>query len=63
MGFNLDPSKHAQEVIFSRKIKKLLHPSLIFNSNNVLQVSSQKHLGVTLDVELTFDKDLNNVLL
>ena len=63
MGFNPDPSKRAQEVIFSRKIKKLLHPSLIVNSNNVLQASSQKHLGVTLDVELTFDEDLNNVLL
>ena len=29
MIFNLDPSKQGQEVIFSGKIKKLLHPSLI----------------------------------
>ena len=62
MSFNPDPSKQAQEVIFSRKIKKLPHPSLVFNNNNVLQASSQKHLGVTLDVKLTFDKHLNNVL-
>ena len=62
MSFNPDPSKQAQEVIFSRKIKKLPHPSLVFNNNNVLQTSSQKHLGVTLDVKLTFDEHLNNVL-
>ena len=62
MSFNPDPSKQAQEVIFSRKIKKLPHPSLVFNNNNVLQASSQKHLGVTLDVKLTFDEHLNNVL-
>ena len=50
MSFNPNPSKQAQEVIFSRKIKKLTHPSLVFNNNNVLQNSSQKHLGVTLDL-------------
>ena len=26
MSFNLDPNKQAQEVIFSRKTKKLNHP-------------------------------------
>ena len=62
MSFDPDPSKQAQKVIFSRKINKLPHPSLVFNSNNVLQTSSQKHLGVTLDVKLTFDEHLNNVL-
>ena len=62
MSFNQDPSKQAQEVIFSCKIKKLPHPFLVFNNNNVLLTSSQKHLGVTLDVKLTFDKHLNNAL-
>ena len=38
------------------------HSSLVFNNNNVLQASSQKHLGVILDVKLTFDEHLNNVL-
>ena len=46
MSFNPEPSKQAKEVIFSRNIKKLPHPSLVFNSNNVLKVSPQKHLGV-----------------
>ena len=62
MSFNPDPSKQDQEVIFSCKIKKLPHPYLVFNNNNVLQASSQKHLGVTLDVKLTFDEHLNHVL-
>ena len=43
--FKPDLSKQAQEVIFSRKVKKLLHPTLrLF----------QKHLGLTLDIKLNF---------
>ena len=41
MSFNPDPSKQAQEVIFSRKIKKLPHLALDFNNINVLQASCQ----------------------
>ena len=44
MSFNPDPSKQAQEVIFSRKLKKVAHPSLVFNNANVCQCKSQKHL-------------------
>ena len=62
MSFNPDPNKQAQEVIFSRKLKKFCHPSLHFNNNNnVSQASSQKHLGLTLDNRLTFDEHLTNV--
>ena len=49
MSFNPDPSKQAQEVIFSRKTKKEYHPPLAFNNNNVSETNSQKHLGVVLD--------------
>ena len=42
MSFNPDPSKRAQEVIFSRKIKKPSHPNLIINNNRVLQTLYQK---------------------
>ena len=62
ISFNAEPSKQAQEVIFNCKIKKLPHLSLVFSNNNVLQACSQKHLGVTLDIKLTFDEHLNNVL-
>ena len=46
MTFNPDRSKQAQEIIFSRKLKKATHSPLLFNNNNVSQVNSQKHLGV-----------------
>ena len=61
MSFNPDPNKQAQEVIFSRKLKKFCHPSLRFNNNNVSQASLQKHLGLTLDDWLTFGEHLTNV--
>ena len=61
MRFNPDPNKQAQEVIFSRKLKKVCHPPLRFDNNNVSQASSQKHLGLTLDNRLTLDEHLTNV--
>ena len=61
MIFNPDPNKQAQEVIFSRKLKKFCHPSLRFNNNNISQASSQKHLALTLDNRLKFDEYLTNV--
>ena len=60
MIFNLDASKQAQ-VIFSRKIKKTTRPPLVFNNAIVSQTNSQKHLGVTLDLKLTFEEHLLNV--
>ena len=59
MSFNPDPSKQAQEVIFSRKINKVYHPPLLFNNSTVQQISSQKHLGIHLDEELTFKHHIN----
>ena len=53
MSFNPDPSKQAQEVIFSRK-NKPWHPDLILNQTNVNRRSSQKHLGLLLDEKLDF---------
>ena len=52
MSFNPDSSKQAQEVIFSRKIKKPSHPDLIINNNKVIQTPYQKHLGMFLDDKL-----------
>ena len=40
MSFNPEPSKQAQEVIFSRKTKKDYHPPLAFNNNNVAETDS-----------------------
>ena len=54
MSFNPDVSKKAQEVIFSRKQGKSVHPDLAFNNMPVQQTQYQKHLGVYLDMKLTF---------
>ena len=68
MNFNPDSSRQAQEVIFSRKSKKISHPPLFFSNIQVPQSSSQhgdiispcsqKHLGIVLEEYLTFCKHL-----
>ena len=63
MSFNPDPSKQAQEVIFSRKLQKISHPSIYFNSNPIEQVSSKKHLGMILDAKLNFQEHMKNLLI
>ena len=55
MSFNPDRSKQAQEVIFTRKVKKFTHPPIFFNNEPVQQVLSQKYLGLVLDTSLAFD--------
>ena len=54
MSFNPDPTKQAQEVIFSRKYSKPNHPDLMFNQAVVKRTPSQKHLGLILDEKLNF---------
>ena len=56
MSFNLNPRKQAQEIIFSGKTKKIYHLSLLFNNSIVSQSPYQKHLGIFLDAELTFEE-------
>ena len=50
--FNTDPRKQAQEVIFSRKLKRSTHPPLVFNTNNVSQTFSQKPLSVSIRFQI-----------
>ena len=58
MGFNPDPSKQVQEIVFSRKTKKLGHPTLHFNNSIVSRFQYQNHLGVFLGTRLTFEEHL-----
>ena len=53
ISFDPDPSKQAQEVIFSRETKKINHSTLTFSKSTVSQTTSQKHLGVILDSSLS----------
>ena len=61
MNFNHDPSKQAQEVIFSRERPKSTHPTLSFSNNTVTQSVTQKHLGMLLDTKLDFQEHLKSI--
>ena len=43
MSFNPDKSKQAQEVVFSRKTQRVIHPPAIFNNIPAVLSSCQKH--------------------
>ena len=62
MSFNPDPSKLAQGVIFSRKLKTVPHPTITFNKNPLSLCPAQKHLGLVLDSKLRFNKHINRIL-
>ena len=52
MSFNPEPSKQAQEVIFTRKLQMKLY----FNDSSVKETCKQKHLGMLLDFGLDFQQ-------
>ena len=54
MLFNLELTKQAQEVVFSRKSQKVTHPTVYFNNSPVIESFSQKHLGIHLDEKRSF---------
>ena len=54
MSFNPDPTKPAEEILFSHKRQPKNHPPLYFNGVEVKRVNEHKHLGLTLDPKLNF---------
>ena len=54
-SFNPDPSKQAQEVIFSRKCTIEDHSPIYFNDIPVTQTTVQKHIGMYLDEKLGYN--------
>ena len=62
MSFKPDPSKQAQEVLYSNKATKTDYPSVIFNGNIVQNSANQKHLGLILDKKLTFNDHIASKL-
>ena len=62
MGFNPEPSKQAQEVIFTRKLQKKDYPPLYFNDSSVKETCTQKHLGMLLDFRLDFQEHWKSLL-
>ena len=61
MNLNPDPTKQAQELIFSLKVQMTNHPPLFFNQNVLPQTSLQKHLGMFLDSKLNFSEHLKTI--
>ena len=59
MSFNPDPTKPAEEIIFSSKLVETAHPPLFFNDIQVKNVSHHKHLGLILDRKLSFNRHIN----
>ena len=57
MKFNPDLNKQATELLFSCKKNSTNHPSLFFNGSVVPK--EQKHLGLTLDSKLSFERHVN----
>ena len=53
MSFNPDPTKPAEEILFSHK-RPRPHPPLFFNGVEVKRVTEHKHLGLILDPLLNF---------
>ena len=62
MVFNPNPSKPAQEVLFSRKKKNQIHPTISFNIIHVERASHHKHLGILLDEKLTISNSISILL-
>ena len=54
MLFNSDPEKPPQEVLFSRKNKVQVHPTVNLNITQVERTSYQKNLATSPDEELNF---------
>ena len=63
MEFNPDPTKQANEVLFSCKRSSPYHPQLIFNGIAVAKVNDQKHLGLILDSRLSLEKHINEKII
>ena len=62
MSFSLNPTKQAQEVIFTTKTTKKIHPKIFFNNIPVSKADSQKHFGLHLDSKLSFDIHIKTIL-
>ena len=62
MLFNPDPTKPAQEVLFSRKKQNQIHPTISLNNVQVVKQPYQKHLGLVLDQKLNFKQHIDSAI-
>ena len=62
MLFNPHSSKPAQEVLFSRKKKIQIHPTISLNNVQVERGSYQRHLGILPDEKLNFKQHIDSAI-
>ena len=62
-AFKWNPTKQAQEVIFSQRIIKPNYPFIKLNNLPVQNPSSQNYLGMILDEKLNFESHLKETYL
>ena len=60
--FNAGPSKPAQEVLFSRKKKTKVNPTITLNNVQVERMSYQKHLGILRDEKPNFKQHFHGAI-
>ena len=64
MSFNPDPTKQAEQVIFSTKASKVEHPAIYFYGSEVETVPHRKHLfGLILDETLNFAEHIKEAII
>ena len=63
MLLNPGPSKLAQDVLFSRKRKVQIHPTISLSNIQLERASYQKHLGILLDEKLNFKQHIDSAIL
>ena len=63
MKFNPDLNKQATELLFSCKKNSPNYPSPFFDESVVSKVKEQKHLGLTLDSKLSFERRVNEKII
>ena len=61
-NFNPDPNKQAQKIIFSRKKTASLHPVLYFDNKPVKSTQIHKHIGIMLDLILSYEHYIKSIL-
>ena len=63
MSFNPDPTKQAEQVTFSSKSIRAVHPPIYFNNSAVVTVPHHKHIGLVLDESLTFAEHIKEAVI
>ena len=63
MSFNPDPTKQAEQVIFSTKASKVEHPAIYFDSSEVVTVLHHKRIGLILDETFNFAEHIKEAII